>query len=376
MLLVGRDKQQLERIFGNTIASATYDGWHKHAKNFDAVIHLATRNNDQIGSLDEFKQANVILLQKIVKDMKGAGIPKLIYFTSLHAKEVNRTDLYSITKREAETWLDTQSQIEITKFRLPAVYTENTSGSLRHINRLPRSLQTGALNTAKCLRPVVTIETVLNGLDQALTSPNHHQEILLCDEQKDNQVYQSLKIVMDFGAGIVIAVFLSWWLLIAIWLIVKLTSKGPGIFAQKRVGKDQKVFLCYKFRTMQVGTVQAGTHEVSTSNITSVGKILRKTKLDELPQFINLLKNEMSLIGPRPCLPNQHELIEEREKRKVFTIKPGISGLAQVKNVDMSNPEKLAIIDAFYLDTRTILLDIRLILATLFKRFRRGLAEV
>lgn len=178
---------------------------------------------------------------------------------------------------------------------------------------------------------------------------------------------------MDFGAGIVIAVFLSWWLLIAIWLIVKLTSKGLGIFAQKRIGKDQKVFLCYKFRTMQVGTMQAGTHEVSTSNITSVGKILRKTKLDELPQFINLLKNEMSLIGPRPCLSNQHELIEEREKRNVFTIKPGISGLAQVKNVDMSNLEKLAIIDSFYLDTRTILLDIRLILATLFKRFRRGL---
>lgn len=373
MLLIGRDKQQLDKVFGNTIANTSYDGWHMHAKEFDAVIHLATRNNNQMGSLEEFREANVFLLQKIVKNMEQVAIPKLIYFTSLHTNEITRTDSYSKTKREAENWLDSQKQIEVVKLKLPAVYTENTSGSLRHINRLPQSVQTFALNIAKCLRPAISIDIVFNGLVTALKEFDGHQQILLSDQQMNNPIYFFFKKIIDFSAGFIIAVFLSWWLMIIIWLIVKMTSKGPGIFAQERVGKDQKKILCYKFRTMNVGTLQAGTHEVSKSNITGVGKFLRKTKLDELPQFVNLLKNEMSLIGPRPCLPNQRELIEERTKRKVFTVKPGISGLAQVKNIDMRNPEELAIMDAFYLDTRTILLDIRIIFATLFKRFAKSL---
>ena len=372
LLLVGRDKQQLEKIFGNTIANTSYDGWHMQAKKFDALIHLATRNNNQMGSLEEFRETNIFLLQQIVKDMEQVAIPKLIYFTSLHANEISRTDSYSKTKREAENWLDSQKQIEIVKLRLPAIYTENISGSLRHINYLPQRAQTFALNIAKCLRPVISIDIVFNGLVTALKAFDENREILLSDQQMDNPIYLFIKKIIDFSAGFIVAVFLSWWLMIIIWLIIKLTSKGPGIFAQERVGKDQKVFVCYKFRTMNVGTLQAGTHEVSNSNITGVGKILRKTKLDELPQFVNLLKNDMSLIGPRPCLPNQGELIEERSKRKVFTVKPGISGLAQVKNIDMRNPKELAIMDEFYLDTRTILLDIRLIFATLLKCFERS----
>ncbi|MEP0944414.1 MAG: sugar transferase [Rhizobiaceae bacterium] len=154
------------------------------------------------------------------------------------------------------------------------------------------------------------------------------------------------------------------WLLALVWLAVKLTSRGPGIFAQQRVGKEQVVFTCYKFRTMTVGTAQIATHEVASSSVTKVGRLLRASKLDELPQIMNLMKGEMSLVGPRPCLPNQTELVEERERRGVYALQPGITGIAQVNGIDMSDPVRLATVDAQYALDRSIALDIRLLLAT------------
>lgn len=376
LLLAGRDQNRLQQVFGSDFKCAGYDDWQDHARGFDVVIDLATRNNDQAGSLDDFRTANVERLKQLVDGMGKANIAKLIYFTTLHADENIRDDYYSLTKREAEKWLRDQDTVSFTAMRLPAVYSATTKGNLRHINALPAFLKPIGLALAKCLRPVVEIDTVFTRLEKLLHSKSDGmREILVSHQQHNNSLYHGISTLMNYTAGILIAVFLSWWLMLAIWIIVRLTSPGPGIFAQERVGKNRKVFLCYKFRTMQVGTVQAGTHEVSTSNITGIGKILRKTKLDELPQFVNLLKNEMSLVGPRPCLPNQHELIEERDKRDVFTIKPGITGLAQVKDIDMSNPEKLARVDRYYLDTRTTLLDIKLMLATLLKRFGKGLHD-
>jgi len=157
---------------------------------------------------------------------------------------------------------------------------------------------------------------------------------------------------------------LMWWLLLIVWFSVKCGSPGPGIYAQERVGRYGKTFTCYKFRTMQQGTVQAGTHEVSQASVTGIGRFLRRTKLDELPQVWNILKNEISLIGPRPGLPVQKELYEARQAWGVFKVKPGISGLAQVNDIDMSNPEKLARWDARYIALQSLSLDIGIVLAT------------
>lgn len=153
--------------------------------------------------------------------------------------------------------------------------------------------------------------------------------------------------------------------LLILWPLIALTSKGPVIFRQERVGRDQKTFGCYKFRTMAVGTKQAGTHEVSASAVTSIGKILRATKLDELPQLWNIIKGEMSFVGPRPCLPSQEELIQEREKRGVFSILPGVTGLGQIRGIDMSEPRRLAECDAEYLHTRSPGGDVGIIWKTL-----------
>lgn len=128
--------------------------------------------------------------------------------------------------------------------------------------------------------------------------------------------------------------------------IVGLFDTGSPIFIQERVGRDKKPFVLVKFRTMTVGTASVASHLASTSSITKFGRFLRRTKLDELPQLWNVLKGEMSLVGPRPCLFNQVELIGEREMRGVFAVRPGITGLAQINQIDMSTPELLAITDA------------------------------
>tara|TARA_B100002019_G_C21214270_1_gene571103 strand:- start:383 stop:826 length:444 start_codon:yes stop_codon:yes gene_type:complete len=111
---------------------------------------------------------------------------------------------------------------------------------------------------------------------------------------------------------------------------------------QKRVGKNQKSFKLIKFRTMKKDTPSIASHMISKKSITKLGTILRLLKFDELPQLINVLKGEMSLVGPRPCLIIQKELITEREKYNLFSVKPGITGLSQINGIDMSNPRKLS----------------------------------
>jgi len=117
---------------------------------------------------------------------------------------------------------------------------------------------------------------------------------------------------------------------------------GCPLFIQKRVGLNLKNFTLIKFRTMKINTLSAGTHLIDSSNITRFGYFLRKFKLDELPQLLNVLMGHMSLVGPRPCLLNQKRLIFERKKRGVYKVKPGITGLAQVSAINMSRPALLA----------------------------------
>jgi O-antigen biosynthesis protein WbqP len=136
--------------------------------------------------------------------------------------------------------------------------------------------------------------------------------------------------------------------------VIGLFDTGLPIFRQVRVGRDQRPFILVKFRTMRPDTQSVASHLAYASSITTLGGFLRRTKLDELPQLWNVLKGEMSLVGPRPCLYNQEELINERESRNVFAARPGITGLAQVNNIDMSTPKLLAKTDAYMLATMTV----------------------
>jgi lipopolysaccharide/colanic/teichoic acid biosynthesis glycosyltransferase len=141
---------------------------------------------------------------------------------------------------------------------------------------------------------------------------------------------------------------------LAIITLIGFFDTGSPIFRQERAGRDQKPFVLVKFRTMKRDTASVASHLASASSITPMGTFLRRTKLDELPQLWNVLKGEMSLVGPRPCLFNQEELIEERARRGVFDVRPGITGLAQVNGIDMSTPELLAETDARMIKNLTV----------------------
>ncbi|WP_345853182.1 sugar transferase [Shewanella algae] len=150
--------------------------------------------------------------------------------------------------------------------------------------------------------------------------------------------------LIDFLAAL-FGLLLLWPVLLII-TIIGLFDTGSPIFVQTRVGRNQQPFELIKFRTMTVDTQSVASHLASTSSITKLGAFLRRTKIDELPQLWNVLKGEMSLVGPRPNLFNQAELIAERDMLGVYNVRPGITGLAQVSEIDMSTPKLLAKTDA------------------------------
>lgn len=175
-----------------------------------------------------------------------------------------------------------------------------------------------------------------------------------------------MKRILDLLFSLAVIVLLSP-ILLVLALIVKTTSKGPVIFSQCRVGKDKKEFNIYKFRSMYVDTPKdVPTHLLDKPDafITPVGKFLRKTSLDELPQLFNILKGEMSFVGPRPALYNQYDLIELRDQAGANSVRPGITGWAQINGRDeLPIPVKVEY-DKYYVEKMSFLFDVKIIIKT------------
>jgi lipopolysaccharide/colanic/teichoic acid biosynthesis glycosyltransferase len=146
---------------------------------------------------------------------------------------------------------------------------------------------------------------------------------------------------------------------------IGLFDNGSPLFIQKRIGRNLRTFLLIKFRTMPINTKSAGTHLIKDIRFTSFGYFLRRTKLDEIPQLFNVLKGDMSLVGPRPCLLNQKTLIKERKKRGIFKVKPGITGLAQISGINMKTPTLLAKTDLKMLKKMSLVYYFCILLKTL-----------
>ena len=184
-------------------------------------------------------------------------------------------------------------------------------------------------------------------------------------------IYLVTKRGIDLFGAVSLIIILSP-ILLVLSILVKLTSKGPVIHWSKRVGRDNEVFLMAKFRTMKIETPQIATHLMSDpdSYLTSIGGYFRRKSLDELPQLVNILKGEISFVGPRPALFNQDDLIEARTKVKVHSIRPGITGWAQIHGRDeIPIPQKVEY-DNYYLENRSLFLDFRILLETFFKVIR------
>ncbi len=154
--------------------------------------------------------------------------------------------------------------------------------------------------------------------------------------------------------------------IVLVLLIIGLFDTGSPIFRQERVGRGKKPFQLMKFRSMHVNAPSVATHLARASSITAFGSFLRKSKLDELPQLINVLKGDMSLVGPRPNLFNQEVLMAERDSRGVYAYRPGITGLAQINKIDMSTPQLLAITDAKMIQELNIITYFKYIFLTVF----------
>lgn len=184
-----------------------------------------------------------------------------------------------------------------------------------------------------------------------------------------------MKRVFDLALGMVLAVPALLVTLVAAIFVWREDRASP-FFRQVRVGQHQQPFVLLKLRTMRVSAPQAGSHEVGSAHILRSGNWLRRMKIDELPQIWNVLKGEMSFVGPRPCLFSQVELMEERRQRGVYDLLPGITGPAQVAGVDMSTPRLLAELDATYIARQSAGYDLQLLLATVGSKGRGDAATI
>ncbi|MGU8596377.1 sugar transferase [Clostridium perfringens] len=177
-----------------------------------------------------------------------------------------------------------------------------------------------------------------------------------------------MKRVFDFSMSLIAIIVFSPIILI-ISLLVKLTSKGPVFFKQRRIGKNNEEFNILKFRSMRIDTPNVATHLLKDPSvfITPLGKFLRKTSLDELPQLINILKGEMSIVGPRPALYNQYDLKDMRTKVGVHKLVPGLTGWAQINGRDEIPLEEKVALDKEYMIMQSFWMDIKIIFMTIFK---------
>lgn len=202
------------------------------------------------------------------------------------------------------------------------------------------------------------------------------EEVMTLSTSK--KIYMGIKRVVDFILSLLALIFLSWLFLI-LCIAIKVDSPGPILFKQKRVGLHKTHFSILKFRTMRIDTPKdMPTHMLSNPDqyITKVGKFLRKSSLDELPQIINILAGQMSIVGPRPALWNQYDLIEERDKYGANDVLPGLTGWAQINGRDELEIPVKAKLDGEYVEHFGPLMDIKCFFGTITAvLFHKGVVE-
>jgi lipopolysaccharide/colanic/teichoic acid biosynthesis glycosyltransferase len=367
VLLVSRDIEALRSRFGD-VEVCDYEMLSDRDLSGAVFIHLAARNNDRPGTIAEFHAANVEHLLKTAMAAKQGGAVRFINLCTTHALDAKADDPYGLTKREGARQLAALWPEAAVNLYLPAIYGDTFRGRLAKLNRLPALARPIALGLLRQWKPMISIDnlasTLLELASRPVTSPDTWQhEQYAADPVPRLGLYATVKRSLDLLAVLAVLV-VAGWAMVVIALYVRLDSRGPAIFAQRRVGRQGRIFTCYKFRTMAVGTAHAATHEVSAAMVTRAGRFLRRTKLDELPQVVNVLMNQMALVGPRPCLPTQTELIARRADRGVLDLKPGITGLAQINEIDMSDPSRLAAWDHRYGAFRTFLSDCAILVRT------------
>lgn len=363
LLLVGRDTKKLIKIFPEN-KCCDYHQFEKSSVLFDAIIHLAAINNNNRCSSHEFKKINVDFLNSIAMLAVKKKIKFFINFNSFHSLDEKNKSYYAESKREGSRKISKFKNIKIINLYLPYIKSGVWRGKLSFLNLFPEVLAKLVFNIFSAIKPSVNMDTIIKKII-SLINTNSGGEFLVAEDINKNYIYRLFSKTVDF-IFVISVLFLIPFLLI-VYFVILITERNNPIFSQKRVGKKKSIFICYKFRTMNKNAPEKSTHELNSKYITKLGKIIRKLKIDELPQALNIFKGEMTLIGPRPCLISQKELIENRSNLKVYNILPGITGLSQINGIDMSNPKALAESDNRYQKLRCIYLDIKIILMTILR---------
>ncbi|WP_316862493.1 sugar transferase [uncultured Cohaesibacter sp.] len=374
LLLLDHDPAAIKTLFSDMdLAVADYDCVDKERlAGYDCCLHLTRRDSDGTGEDADYVRDNVELFAALCRKLVKAGVKRQVYLSTIRADEHDSAP-YGRSKWLAEQTLKSicSEQGACTPIILRPAYphAKPYRDRLSWLNALPGFLADGLFGLIAALKPVVDYPALENAIDRVLVEDldPRRQMIPLSNRQMGNGFYHALHWCIDMSFVLAV-VCLLWWLFPLMFVLIRFDSPGPVIFRQARVGKGGRVFTCYKFRTMKEDTKVAATHEVSRSSVTRIGGFLRRSRIDELPQIWNILCREMSLVGPRPCLPKQEELVNWRRDLGVLDSLPGITGFAQIQNIDMSDPQKLAHVDADYVARRTVLLDIRIILATVLGR--------
>ncbi|EQB29979.1 hypothetical protein M529_22435 [Sphingobium ummariense RL-3] len=366
-MAVGRDAVALRALYAHSagVDTTDYEGLRGHSI-CDTLIHLAVHNNDKGGSLADFFAVNVDFALRIAREFVRMNGKRFLNISSVLSLDGNDECHYAVSKAIGSKKLCEEIGERLDNIHIGYFHDQGYFGEKLYILQRFGSKIGGALFALiKILKPATSAQSLADyalGPAHDLPSPG-----ILTDDLSTSLLYRVITRTMDLGVAIGILLFL-FPVFVVLWVAIRLDSPGPVIFAQERVGARQTPFTLYKFRTMKRDTVSAGTHEVSASAVTKTGAFLRRTKLDELPQAFNLLRGDMTLVGPRPCLFSQTELVNARKALGIYEMKPGITGYAQIREIDMSQPSKLAQSDHRYKKLRSLLLDIHIIIATALGR--------
>lgn len=369
LILVGRNVEAIKQLYPNRSA-INYDDMRSLKMKIDIIIHLAVVNNNADLPYKSYSKVNIDLYKDVLNCASHNSVQKVINLTTLHVFS-NKKNNYIKTKTQALKEGKKYKDLEIYNIFCPMIYGKTFSRKVNFLNLFPNWLGAVLFNILSSIAPVVSSKTVVKCIEELTLHTRNTREftknIYISDDKNKNIFFKVFKKCLDISFVVVVILFF-WWIFIILWFVIRLSSRGPAFFVQQRVGKKGLLFNCYKFRTMSIGTENVGTHDVNKNSITSIGKFLRSSKLDELPQIINIMRGELSLVGPRPGLPVQKELLKARKLFDVCEVLPGITGLSQINNIDMSTPDKLAEWDKRYIAMRSIPSELKIIILTFFGR--------
>jgi lipopolysaccharide/colanic/teichoic acid biosynthesis glycosyltransferase len=364
VLIVSRDSRRTRSFFPECHVVAP-DEWWSFSVGYDCLLHLAAMNSDSKNDLAAYLEVNDKLAAKYAEDAKRAAITRFIYASSVHTLYPKKQSNYSASKKKGEESVIRAFGPAVTVMYLGAVHGSHFPKKLSFLDWIAPSLGKVLFSLASTLQPTTSVSLIAELVEDE-TSVGQLTRRILTDPKGQNICYRGwqglLNVAFLTGSILVLPLIFVW------WVTVLITDGKPGLFSQERVGKDSASFVCLKLRTMRKNTPSVGTHDLEDKYFLPGARLIRSVNLDEFPQAVNILRRQMNLIGPRPSLPSQFEIVDLRQKAGVLELLPGLTGWAQVNAADMSSPRAVAKFDEQYLHLRSVSLDVEVLLKTLKRR--------